>query len=1800
MGLKATARFSLTRPGRGALTRSVAALLALSLHAQSVAFLPVRAAGMTAAAAKPAAARPATTPPRAAQTAETVTVFGPRRFARTGPVARFTEQFALPAGLVAPFNVHLTNGDATGQNRVLAANVRLNGAPLVGAGELHIGVATLTKQALLAASNTLEVSFFGRFGSHLTVSFTATRETAGTAPVITDFSPKQGPPGTLVTLTGAGLKVGEAVPAVTFTGDDNARKPAQVVSSTPAEVRANVPNGARTGPVELTNPNGLARTTTAFTVEASQDFQLNAAPATVSAIQRSTAAQVISLTSTQPEFSQLARLSVQGLPAGVRAAFEPEQITAGASSTLTLSLANVELNPGSYAFTVAAAAKVDGQELRRTSSATLNVIAAGQTSLTGLVLSNELEPIVGATASLDGRSATTDAAGVFLLIGVTAGQNRPVMIDGRTASAPNKTYPVIVEPANVVAGQVNTVPFTFYLPPIDTQFEKDLVPNQNNVVGNPRLPDLSMTIPAAANLRNLDGTPVTRVSISPVEPDRVPAPLPPNLATNMVYTSQPGGAFTSNNVMIPVSYPNLAGADPNTRIELFYFDHEAVIWRRYGFGRVSADGLRIAPETNPATGRPFGLPNFSWHFPNVATDGNPGPDDGCPPGGGGGGKPGCDPNGCPRTANTVDLSTGVKIENTTDISFGGARGKLELTRTYTTDLGVSCTACPFGRGTTHNYDIRLTGTFAQGGTGRVKMAEQVTGRLFSFDPARSGLRGLPVFTTRGTTGQLADEVRRLGGGGLEYRRRDGSAMTFNSAGRLASATDTNGNTVTLSYSGNNLTRVTDAVGRSLDFTYDSGGRITRVTDPLGRNWDYAYTGGVLTQVRDPQQGTTTYAYDTAGVARLASVTDERGNTVKRMIYDAAGRVVEQRFADRGTERYAYTLAGTMITGAAVTDALGRVETKRFNVAGYVTEHADALGQRVKIERDLTDNLVAAKTGPCGCTERLYEYDERGNVTKSTDRLGGATRFEYEPVFNKVTKMTDELGRATVYAYDARGNMVSRTDALGRTTAYAYDGFGQLTSVTDPLGHARTMEYDAQGNLVAARDALGNRSTFEYDAVGRLTAAVDPLGRRAEFAYDPLDRVTGMTDAAGAKTRLEYDPGGNPTAFTNALDQRWVSAYDSKNRLVSTTDPQGRVARWVYDQEDQLVARVSPSGRTTRYAYDARGLLESVTTPLGFVTRYGYDNSGNLVTLTDARSNVTTFTYDELYRLTGQRDPLGHLTRYGYDAAGNLVERTDRLGRRTAYAYDALDRPAQIQYADATVSYQYDAAYRLTRVDDTQSGSIQWAYDEADRLLAETTPQGAVAYTYNAAGQRASMRAADRAPVNYGYDAAGRLASIAQGGETFTYGYDALSRVASLQRPNGVRTAYAYDNVYRLARLTHANGANQALEDFQYAYNADDEIESIASLASAQLIPAAKTAAPADAANRLAQFGTAAYTHDPEGQTLTRADTPTVSNYTWDARGRLTRASLSDGQTVSYTYDARGRRTSRTAGSTTTTFLYDDEDVVLDNVTGSSVVDYLNGPGTDDKLRQSSAASGSLYFLPDHLGSTTTLTDNGGGVTERLRYDAYGGGSGSSVTRYDYTGRERDAATGLLYYRSRWLDPQQGRFVSEDSYGLAAGNNVYSYVGNRPVVVKDPSGHIAFIPVAVAAGVGAAAGLTSQFISDIVEGNLQNGTLDYRDYITAAAFGAAGGASPFLSPLADLGKSLTDSYLEDCDISRDDLLNAAVDVLQGVALSPIGNFPRLQGIDNPVADAVFEVQLQAPADGIISGLRERYGRKPQRD
>jgi RHS repeat-associated protein len=67
---------------------------------------------------------------------------------------------------------------------------------------------------------------------------------------------------------------------------------------------------------------------------------------------------------------------------------------------------------------------------------------------------------------------------------------------------------------------------------------------------------------------------------------------------------------------------------------------------------------------------------------------------------------------------------------------------------------------------------------------------------------------------------------------------------------------------------------------------------------------------------------------------------------------------------------------------------------------------------------------------------------------------------------------------------------------------------------------------------------------------------------------------------------------------------------------------------------------------------------------------------------------------------------------------------------------------------------------------------------------------------------------------------------------------------------------------------------------------------------------------------------------------------------------------------------------------------------------------------------------------------------------------------TATGRGDWLGgllNEQMDASGLMYRRNRYYDPQTGRFTQEDPIGIAGGLNVYGYAAGDPVSYSDPYG-----------------------------------------------------------------------------------------------------------------------------------------------
>jgi RHS repeat-associated protein len=113
-----------------------------------------------------------------------------------------------------------------------------------------------------------------------------------------------------------------------------------------------------------------------------------------------------------------------------------------------------------------------------------------------------------------------------------------------------------------------------------------------------------------------------------------------------------------------------------------------------------------------------------------------------------------------------------------------------------------------------------------------------------------------------------------------------------------------------------------------------------------------------------------------------------------------------------------------------------------------------------------------------------------------------------------------------------------------------------------------------------------------------------------------------------------------------------------------------------------------------------------------------------------------------------------------------------------------------------------------------------------------------------------------------------------------------------------------------------------------------------------------------------------------------------------------------------------------------------------------------------------------YYTGDQIGSARMLTSAGGWPVSSDTFYPFGQEqSGTSdPNHYKFTGKERDAESGLDYFGARYYGSTMGRFMSPDwadkpeavpysSLSNPQSLNLYAYVNNNPLSKIDPDGHL---------------------------------------------------------------------------------------------------------------------------------------------
>ena len=142
-------------------------------------------------------------------------------------------------------------------------------------------------------------------------------------------------------------------------------------------------------------------------------------------------------------------------------------------------------------------------------------------------------------------------------------------------------------------------------------------------------------------------------------------------------------------------------------------------------------------------------------------------------------------------------------------------------------------------------------------------------------------------------------------------------------------------------------------------------------------------------------------------------------------------------------------------------------------------------------------------------------------------------------------------------------------------------------------------------------------------------------------------------------------------------------------------------------------------------------------------------------------------------------------------------------------------------------------------------------------------------------------------------------------------------------------------------------------------------------------------------------------------------------------------------------------------------VYDEFDIeppVYDsNPVFTPVQSFVHG---DDEIEQ-------YFFHPDHLGSTSYITNLLGEVSQHMEYFAFGETfveehRSSNNSPYKFNGKELDEETGWYYYGARYYDPRISVWLSVDPLAEQT-MTPYQYTYQNPVRYIDPNGRMAVPP-----------------------------------------------------------------------------------------------------------------------------------------
>ena len=645
---------------------------------------------------------------------------------------------------------------------------------------------------------------------------------------------------------------------------------------------------------------------------------------------------------------------------------------------------------------------------------------------------------------------------------------------------------------------------------------------------------------------------------------------------------------------------------------------------------------------------------------------------------------------------------------------------------------------------------------------------------------------------------------------------DGNALTFTYSGaNLTQVSTADGGTVTYEWSGNRITRiVTSSQGASLArtyYSYDTLGRLNGVTLDLSPN-DFTVGSGATYA--------TTYTYH--GTSRqVASIAQTDGSRID-INYDTSNRVT--------------TLTETIASGVT------RTTTLAYG-AGY-TNVTDPTGQVTRFDYVPSANVAAA-----------VDLWGGSNVTREAATIGGAaaTKFTVQSTaWSAISQGIDVAAGDTVtfgMTLQAVGTVTSQSLGLyGNIEAWGPAGISSARIVSGPgqLVQAEGGIWTVTGLSTTQGTRIEVTRTFKQaQAAGAYMYFDHPGGYRAGTSLIVADASLMKSATATDLNAMDlnhWNTGGVTRTAAGTIDGAaaykytvqtaggWSGVYsglyaakgDNYSFSLSLQASDGYTSQ-SFGLYGNSTGWGSASGSTARIVsgpgtltqavgglWTITGLSATQVTRVEIIRTYEQDESGGAYIYVDhpgsfragasltlaavhlTKRIVEPATAQLLAKITAppaQAGGAAQVVQFAYNTKGDLVSVTDAAGNATAYTYDAAGNVlTETDRLGNVVTRTYGAKNEL--LTETRLGSdaaavdaahtTRYVYDSENHLRYVVSPEGAVTeYRYDRYGQRISQLEYPESPYNLAGLAA--VDSIAEA--TLNTWVSALPDRSSVKRTN---------------------------------------------------------------------------------------------------------------------------------------------------------------------------------------------------------------------------------------------------------------------------------------------------------------------------------------------------------------------------------------------------------------------------------